>query len=94
MNKEALSIVLSNVDDTISQSMRLDATNSLDSEWPSEATRNALKGLLENANRPLSTDNALSDMLAPPLVAYLEGSDTLETAAGRMESVLATYLSE
>jgi len=94
VNAQALSEVLSNVDDSVMQSLRFDATNSLDSVWPSETTRNALLELLENADTPLSTDDTLFDMLAPALVAYLDGSDTLETAAGKMESVVSTYLSE
>ena len=50
--------------------------------------------LLQSVDQPLSTDDTLNDMLAPAVVAYLDGSDTLETAAGKMESVVSTYLSE
>lgn len=94
VNAKALADTLATVDNSISQSMRLDATNSLEAEWPSETTRNTLLGLLQSVDKPLSTDNTLDEMLAPALVAYLNGSDTLETAADKMQSVLATYLSE
>jgi ABC-type Fe3+ transport system substrate-binding protein len=47
VNSQALTEVMANVDNSISQSMHLDATNSLDSGWPTEATRNALLALLQ-----------------------------------------------
>ena len=94
VNSQALTEVMANVDNSISQSMHLDATNSLDSEWPTEATRNALLALLQSVDQPLSTDHTLNDMLTPAVVAYLDGSDTLESAAGKMKSVIDTYLSE
>jgi hypothetical protein len=94
VNTQALADVMAAVNNSVSQSMRLDATNSLQALWPSETTRNALLGLLQSVNRPLATDNTLGEMLAPAVVAYLDGSDTLESAAGKMESVIATYLSE
>ncbi len=94
VNAQALTKMINTVDNSVSQSMRFDATNSLEALWPKEATRNTLLGLLQSVNRPLATDNTLGEMLAPAVVSYLDGSDTLESAAGKMESVIATYLSE
>lgn len=94
VNVQTLTEAMANVDNSVSQSMWLDATNSLYAEWPAEATRNLLLQLLQSVDQPLSTDDTLNDMLAPAVVAYLDGSDTLETAAGKMESVVSTYLSE
>ncbi|MDD4312742.1 MAG: extracellular solute-binding protein, partial [Eubacteriales bacterium] len=94
VNTKALSDVMNVVDNSISQSMRLDSTNSLESEWPAQATRETLLKLLQSVDQPLSTDHTLNDMLTPPLVAYLNGSDTLESAVGKTKSILATYLSE
>ena len=94
VNMQAITETMASVDNTISQSMHLDATNSLDSEWPSEAVRNQLLSMIQQVNVPLTSDATLSDMLSPVIVAYLNGSDTLETAAEKMQSVISTYLSE
>ena len=53
-----------------------------------------LLNLIEGLDRPLATDNTLRDMLTPLIVAYLDGSDSLETAQGKVQSVISTYLAE
>ncbi|MEA5047168.1 MAG: hypothetical protein VB034_01035 [Eubacteriales bacterium] len=94
VNAKAFSELIAAVDNTISQAMHLDGGDALEAEWPSDAMRAKLGEILTSANTPLATDTTLSDMLAPAVVAYLQGDDTLETAAGKMESVISTYLSE
>ena len=94
VNLEALNKTAANVDNSISQSMRLDGTNSLDSEWPSEAVREQVHALAQQVSSPLMTDHAFSEMVTPVIVSYLNGSDTLETAIAKLESVISTYLSE
>ncbi|MEN6419968.1 MAG: hypothetical protein ABFC73_13715, partial [Clostridiaceae bacterium] len=94
VNMQAITETMASVDNSISQSMHLDAGNSLDSEWPSEAVRNQLLSMMQQVAVPLTTDSTLSDMLSPAIVAYLDGSETLETAVTKLESVISTYLSE
>ena len=94
VNVQSITETMASVDNTISQSMHLDATNSLESEWPSEAVRNQLLTMMQQLSVPLASDTTLSEMLSPVITAYLDGSDTLETAVGKMQSVISTYLSE
>lgn len=94
VNVEALNNKATNVDDTMSQSMRFDETNSLSAEWPSEAVRVQFHALAQQVNSPLMTDTVFGDMVTPVIVSYLDGSDTLETAVVKLESVISTYLSE
>ena len=94
VNLEALNKTAANVDNSISQGMRLDGTNSLESDWPSEAVREQFHTLAQQVNSPLMTDHAFSEMVTPVIVSYLNGSDTLETATAKLESVISTYLSE
>jgi len=82
------------VDNTISGAMSIDPEITIYGEWPSEAMRAMLGSMIKELNRPLATDHTLSEMLVPLIVSYLDDSDTLETAAGKMESVISTYLSE
>lgn len=94
VNEQALSELLASVDNTVSQGLHLGGGDSLESEWPSGAMRAKLGEIIYAAGVPLTTDTTLSGMLAPAVVAFLQGGDTLETAAGKMESVISTYLSE
>ena len=94
VSQKALEEILHRVDNTVSSGMWIDDTTSISAEWPSEETRNMLLTKIERADVPLATDQTFSDMLTPLVVAYLDGSDTLETAQGKMESMIATYLAE
>lgn len=94
VNQEAMNKAAKNVDNSISQGMNIDATNSLHSEWPTEAVREQFHTLAQQVSIPLMTDHAFSEMVTPVIVSYLNGSDTLETAVAKLESVISTYLSE
>jgi len=94
VNVEALNKTMATVDDTMSQSMRFDETNSLNAEWPSAAVREQFHTLAQQVGSPLMTDTAFGEMVTPVIVSFLNGSDTLETAVTKLESVISTYLSE
>ena len=94
VSQKAIEEILHREDNTISSGMWIDDTTSIMAEWPVEAVRNRLLTMIEQLNVPLDIDNTFSDMLVPLIVAYLDGSDTLETAQGKMESMIATYLAE
>lgn len=94
VSQKALEEILHREDNSISSGMWIDETFSIQAEWPVEAVRNRLLTMIEQLNVPVDTDNTFSDMLVPLIVAYLDGSDTLETAQGKMESMIATYLAE
>ncbi|MCE5189447.1 MAG: hypothetical protein LLF75_09765 [Eubacteriales bacterium] len=94
VNQKAIEETLNRVDNTISSGMSIDPEITIFAEWPSEAMRAMLGSMIKELNRPLATDHTLSEMLVPLIVSYLDSSDTLETAAGKMESVISTYLSE
>lgn len=94
VNQKAAEALFARVDNTISSGMSIDATISIFAEWPSQAMRDMLLSMAKEVNRPISTDHTLSDLLAPQIVSYLDGSSTLEDASAKMESVISTYLSE
>ena len=94
VNQKAVEAVFSRVDNSISSGMTIDPEITIFAEWPSEAMRNMLLGMVKEVNRPLSTDHTLSDLLVGQIVSYLDGSSTLEDASAKMESVISTYLSE
>lgn len=94
VNVEALNKAAKNVDNSISQGMNIDETNSLHSEWPSEAVREQFHALAQQVSIPLMTDSAFGEMVTPVIVSYLDGSASMDTAVAKLESVISTYLSE
>lgn len=94
VNQKAAEAIFARVDNSISSSMTVDPEISIFAEWPDQATRDMLLGMVKGVSRPLSTDHTLSDLLVPQIVSYLDGSSTLEDASAKMESVISTYLSE
>lgn len=94
VSQKALEEILHRVDNTVSTGMMIDDEVSIFGEWPKEEVRNMLLSMMKALDQPLDTDSTFSNMLCPLIVAYLDGSDTLETAQGKMESMIATYLAE
>ena len=94
VNQKAIEALFHFEDKTISSGMSIEGSISIMGGWPDEAVRSMLLNLIEGLDRPLATDNTLRDMLTPLIVAYLDGSDSLETAQGKMQSVISTYLAE
>lgn len=94
VSQKALEEILHRVDNTVSTGMMIDDEVSIFGEWPKEEVRNMLLSMMKALDQPLDTDSTFSNMLSPLIVAYLDGSDTLETAQGKMESMIATYLAE
>ena len=94
VNQKAAETIFARVDNSISSSMSIDPEISIFAEWPDQATRDMLLSMVKEVNHPISTDHTLSDLLAPQIVSYLDGSSTLEDASAKMESVISTYLSE
>lgn len=74
--------------------MWLDEDISVSGEWPSAAMRARVRKILNGLSVPLNDRSELDDMLLPEIIAYLNGSATLESATEKLTSVLSTYLSE
>ena len=94
VNQKAVEAVFSHVDNTISSGMTIDPEITIYAEWPTQAMRDMLLSMVKEVSHPLSTDHALSDLVVPQIVSYLDGSSTLEDASAKVESVISTYLSE
>ena len=94
VNERALSEMLAYQNDGVSSGFMLNDGGEFTAMWPSKLWRDRLGALIASLDQPIADDAALTDMLTPAIEAYLSGASPLAEAAGRVESLLATYLSE
>lgn len=94
VNLDALNEMFATENHAISSGTIIDESHEVTAEWPSPAMRAEFRRLVEGANTPNSSDEALTAMLLPEITAYLSGGTTLDEAVEKINSVLSTYLSE
>ncbi len=94
VNTAALDAEFAKESSNTSVGMWLDEATSLSGEWPSASMRSRLRGILDELSAPLNDHSELDNMLLPELIAYLDGSASLESVSEKLTSVLSTYLSE
>lgn len=94
VNTAALDAGFAKESSNTSVGMWLDETTSVMGAWPSAAMRSRLRGILNQLSVPLNDHSELDNMLLPEIIAYLDGSATLESASEKLASALSTYLSE
>ena len=94
VNKRALTEMLAYENNGMSSGFNLDDGKEFTARWPTKARREQIGAILETLDMPVREDAALTDMLLPEITDCLSGMLTEAEAAGRILSLLSTYLSE
>lgn len=94
VNQAALEGYLANADTGTSVGMNMDGLEEIVGTWPEQAQREQVRSMLLALDAPERADPVLTQMLLPAVTACLSGETTVEDAATKLQSLLATYLSE
>ena len=94
VNAQALKEMLDCQNDNVCSTLMLDDGVEFSAEWPTAERRAELGSVIDTLHTPIMEDEALTAMLLPEITACLSGEISQSEAAGRMQSLLSTYLAE
>lgn len=94
VNKKALAALFAKENSNIGTGYVVDEEHEVTGVWPSVSMRQKIMDMIETADHPMVDNAELKDMLLPRILAYLNGSSTLNEASEAVTSILDTYLSE